>query len=400
MDLILACNVITIVIVQHVGSSPTREGKAVAGGPMECIYHNKEYVNCTWKATEEAAHGVSDRFYYWFAKMMHKSWCRVTEGKQRCKLKRRNTRAKWMCLYINASNNVIAKPMNCYKLQDQGPQRLMLSERSQFYLDCLFPDDKYLDCSWDQGKDAREDVRYIIRYVFSENMCVKQCKHYLQDGNGNVGCHLTVDNEIAKIKYLFASVLDNNNVTRISPQRFLLHDQVKMNPPQNLAAKLIGKEDLLLNWSMGSHNSKLFQYQIEYKSNLDLEWQRKLITYVPFTLSNIDPAKCYFFRLRCNVRANIAQTSHWSDWGPTLIWKGKTRIDSCPLPEIKALFLVSLLGAIPVFAVFVCVLFKVKRLRALAFPGIPDPKRIFVDLFDDHNGNFQLNVKLKRKQLW
>ncbi|XP_062909013.1 cytokine receptor-like factor 2 [Mobula hypostoma] len=53
------------------------------------------------------------------------------------------------------------------------------------------------------------------------------------------------------------------------------------------------------------------------------------------------------------------------------------------------LFLVLLPAALLVLVILICVLYRVKRVRTGLFPGIPDPKRLFVDLFDDHDGNFQ-----------
>ncbi|XP_055492394.1 cytokine receptor-like factor 2 [Leucoraja erinacea] len=56
---------------------------------------------------------------------------------------------------------------------------------------------------------------------------------------------------------------------------------------------------------------------------------------------------------------------------------------------MRTIFLVFLPATALVLAIFVCVVCRMKRVKSLLFPGIPDPKRVFNDLFDDYNGNFQ-----------
>ncbi|XP_051881481.1 cytokine receptor common subunit gamma-like [Pristis pectinata] len=390
MDLILAIGVAMVVSLQEVDGHSAREGKSEASSQIECIYHNMEHVNCKWKPNEEAAHGVNDQFFYWFTKEMHVSWCSPIEGKQRCELIKRKNISNWLCLYIDTSDNQTVMPMNCLQLQEHGPHRLVLNKTGPSDLDCLYSDDNYLNCSWEQDKDKRQNINYYVYYMFSRRVSVKQCQQYLRDGSRNVGCHLTVKSATADYKWLYVYVMDNNHVTRVRPQKFLLGDHVKMNPPQILTAKLTGKEEILLEWDkLKNRNSYFLQYEMKYKSNLDSDWQTELIHDLSFRLPNVDPAKCYFFHLRSMIYENYATGGHWSDWGPILIWKEKTVVDSCPSPRIKALFLVLLPVAILVLVIFVCVLYRVKRVRILVLPGIPDPKHVFIDLFDDHNGNFQ-----------
>ncbi|XP_055492434.1 cytokine receptor common subunit gamma-like [Leucoraja erinacea] len=158
-------------------------------------------------------------------------------------------------------------------------------------------------------------------------MPLEQCEQYLQQGNHNVGCHFTSHVKTIKQNLLYAYVIDTKNRIRIRPQTFMLEEQVKMSPPQNLRAELIGNETLFLMWDVPKENVlHYFHYEMEYRSNLNYKWQRQLIPDRSFSLPNVDPAKCYFFRLRFTIHENYATRGYWSEWTPALIWKGKTAV--------------------------------------------------------------------------
>ncbi|XP_067888884.1 cytokine receptor-like factor 2 [Heterodontus francisci] len=391
MALILPLCVAFLIRLQQVDGHSTKEGESGPAGQMNCIYYNKEYVNCTWKRNEEAVHGVNDTFYYWFSPTrLHMKLCSLNEENQTCGLRNKRKANKWLWLYIKTLNHFTLLTPSCFQLQENGTHRLISQKTDTSDLDCTYYDDQYVNCTWKRSKDAMHNMGYEIYYRFSKTVLhLKECNRYLQNQSHNLGCLLREDENVFETNWFYAYVIDSNHFTVVTPEPFLLLELVKVNPPEKLSATLSGKEEVSLTWDVPKNlKPDWLQYEMEYKSNMDSDWQMEEIEGQSFTLPNIDPAKCYYFHLRSRINNRHAKTSYWSEWGPMLIWK-KNAVGPYSSHGINAHFLLLPLVAVPAFAVLMCVLYKVKRVKTRLFPGVPDPKHLFVDLFEEHNGNFQ-----------
>ncbi|XP_072332020.1 cytokine receptor common subunit gamma-like [Scyliorhinus torazame] len=354
---------------------------------MNCIYYDMKYVNCTWERNEVAPNGVNDMFYYWFSRQrLQRELCSWNKENQSCRLEKKREIHRWLWLCIKMSNNFTLLAPHGFQLQERGPHRLINQKSNTSDLNCTYYDNGNLSCKWIQEKDAKQNSSYEIYYRLSKTaLRVKHCNKYLQNQSLNLGCLLIEDGKVFEINFLYTYVIDSNRFTVVEPHGHVLVENVKLSPPQNLSAESSGKEELSLTWDIPKHQKpELLLYQMEYKSNMDSHWQVKDFQSRSFTLSSVDSAKRYFFRLRSKLNDLHAKNSYWSEWGPTFIWKGPST-----KPTINPLLLVLTLAAVLAIAALASVFYKVKRVSTWLFPGIPDPKYPFVDLFDDYNGNFQ-----------
>ncbi|XP_078401222.1 cytokine receptor common subunit gamma-like [Cetorhinus maximus] len=386
MTLLLPFSVAFLVSLQQVDGHSAKKGKDEIAEQINCIYYNMEYVNCTWEQKKEAANGVNDTFYYWCSSSrLHKELCNLNKENQSCSLKKKKKTHKWLWLYIKTLKNFTLLAPNGFQLQGRGPHRLINQKTNTSDLNCTYYDNGNLNCT------RAQDSSYKIYYTFSKTaLHVKQCNKYLENRSLNFGCQLTEDPKFCKSHWLSVYVIDSNHFTVVEPHGLMLLENVKLSPPQNLSARLTAKEEVSLTWDVPKNQKpEWLQYEMGWKSNMDSDWQGEEFRSHPFTLPNADLAKCYFFRLRSRMNDMYAKKSYWSEWGPTLIWKGKTCADSSASPTINLLFLVLPLAAVLSIVLLTCALYKIKRVNTWLFPGIPDPKHSFVELFEDYNGNFQ-----------
>ncbi|XP_043548656.1 cytokine receptor common subunit gamma-like [Chiloscyllium plagiosum] len=389
MALMFPLCVAFLVSLQQMGAQSTKKGESLIAKQVNCIYHNMEYVNCTWKLKEGTAPDVNNTFYYGFAKSnFHRKFCSLNKENQSCGLKKRKKAQKWLWLYITTLNNSMLLAVDSFRLQNHGPHRLINKETNTSNLNCTYYDDGNLSCMWIQDKDTMYTSEYEVNYMFSETpLHMKQCSRYLQINRFNGGCLLFEDSNIFTSNWLYVYITDVNNYTIVKPYTFMLVEEVKLNPPQNLSAKLIGKEEILLTWDLPkSQKREWLQYAIKYKSNMDSKWKVEEFKRQSFTLASVDPTKYYTLYLRSRLNHMYAQKCYWSEWGPMLIWEQKTAADS---PRFHSFILVLILAALLAMLVAGCVVYKIKRINTHMLPGIPDPKHLFVELFEDYNGNFQ-----------
>ncbi|OXB80397.1 UNVERIFIED_CONTAM: hypothetical protein H355_003453 [Colinus virginianus] len=168
---------------------------------------------------------------------------------------------------------------------------------------------------------------------------------------------------------------------------------LKPNRPENVT--FFWKDDTVtVTCNKPERGVRCLRLELQYKSKFDKGWQSRTSKCCRVGEQGFDPRKCYSFRVRlkrivpsCNV------VDYSSDWEAETFWMNSTLLDSCD-DEIKAqsntVILIScvmtLLLMIFILLILLC---KWQRLQNSVMPTIPDPKYIFTDLFNDHNGNFQ-----------
>ncbi|XP_048388137.1 cytokine receptor common subunit gamma-like [Stegostoma tigrinum] len=389
MTLMFPLCVTFLISLPQMDAQSSKKGKGTIDKQVNCIYHNMEYVSCTWKLKEGPAHGVNSTFYYGFAKSdFHKKLCSLNKQNQSCELRKRKKAHKWLWLYITTLNNFTLLAVNSFRLQNHGPHRLINEETNTSNLNCTYYDNGNLNCMWAQDNDTVYHSEYEVNYMLSETpLQMKQCNGYLQTQGFNGSCLLFEDSNVFTSNWFYVYIIDSNNYTIVKPHTFVLVEEVKLSPPHNLSAKLIGKETILLTWNLPTNQKREWlQYAMRYKSNMDPNWKVEEFQRQSFKLTSVDPTKYYTFHLRSRLNHMYAQKCYWSEWGPMLIWRQTIVADP---PRFNSFIMILVLAAVLGIVIVGCVLYKVKRVNTHIIPGIPDPKHSFVELFEDYNGNFQ-----------
>uniref|UniRef100_A0A4W3JLK0 Uncharacterized protein n=1 Tax=Callorhinchus milii TaxID=7868 RepID=A0A4W3JLK0_CALMI len=348
------------------------ERKLMDVANLTCIYHDEVYLNCTWKRDKEAQSGINTRFYYWLSDPEeHKKTCAVHSVNKSltCKLRRKIINSNnSLCMYIRASNGFTILSPTCFLLQ--GHRVLTPEDPNTTDLECTSFKGT-LTCKLEQVITSFHYLLFSRSPRQAANW--KQCSNYLQSQSLNVGCHVErTEMQGCRATYVYA--MDSNNFTLVEPQIITLRD---------IDSHGSGKEKISVSWNVTKNQqAKRLEFEVQYQSNKDSSWRVGTFTII---LQGIDLKKCYLFRVRSKVNSLNAHTSYWSEWTPTLMWKNNTELGI----STSLFYLIIIPVAILDFGILICVIYNFKKIKALFLPEIPDPKRVFVNLYEEHNGNFQ-----------
>ncbi|TKC39749.1 hypothetical protein EI555_014380 [Monodon monoceros] len=192
--------------------------------------------------------------------------------------------------------------------------------------------------------------------------------------------------------------------------------------------------DLSFQWHQGAVTVtcsdlwyKGLVYEIQHKSTFDAEWQSKEAKTCNVTLDSLDAEKCYFFRARVKtLESSYGSDTYPSDWSEVIRQqRGKLtgnvtqhRCTTCKynvsfmnvvpwiyppfcfaldLCQEKSLFpnfiLIAGMVTFLIASLLLLPLWKLRRVKKVLMPSVPDPRFTFSGLFESHQGNFQEWIK-------
>ncbi|XP_078403693.1 cytokine receptor common subunit gamma-like isoform X1 [Cetorhinus maximus] len=250
-------------------------------------------------------------------------------------------------------------------------------------VNCIVYNEEFMECTWNHSEGK---PNYTLYHWYS-SAPVKECGNYIQQNGYNIGCNFS-QNEIIQFQEFFVYKNGSSDSGNALPQTqsFQLQNQVKLNPPGDLALNISNNNELILSWDVPGNLLRCRMFEIRYRSNKDKEWQvYKINSQARYVLSSIDPEKLYTFQVRSKINEYCASTKLWSEWSLPIQWG---RNDTLPekSTELRTIITgLSLLGLI----LLVFALTKSERLKVIIIPKIPNPGRSFDPLFNNHNGNFQ-----------
>ncbi|XP_032966758.1 cytokine receptor-like factor 2 [Rhinolophus ferrumequinum] len=136
-------------------------------------------------------------------------------------------------------------------------------------------------------------------------------------------------------------------------------------------------------------------YEVQHRSLFDSEWQAKEENTCNVTIESLDIDKCYFVRARVKtMESGYGSDTYPSDWSEVAHLQGAELRDSCQEKTLfpKFVLMSGLVVFLIMFLVFLLV-WKLRRVKKLLMPSVPDPKFTFPGLFEAHRGNFQEWIK-------
>ncbi|XP_035397934.1 cytokine receptor-like factor 2 [Cygnus atratus] len=233
-----------------------------------------------------------------------------------------------------------------------------------------------------------ENVSFSYTFEEGKQKVWKPCPTYLLDQGYNSGCLFKTEG------HTLAFSIMNSNGSEERFSKILKSDfYIKPSPPENVT--FFWKDDTVtITCNKPERGVKCLRLELQYKSKFDNGWQSRTSKCCRVGEQGFDPRKCYSFRVRlkrlvpyCNV------VNYSSDWEAETFWMNGTLLDSCD-DDIKSqsntvILLSCLLAVLLTIFILLILLCKWQRLQKSVMPTIPDPKYIFADLFNDHNGNFQ-----------
>ncbi|NWV29569.1 CRLF2 factor, partial [Origma solitaria] len=233
-----------------------------------------------------------------------------------------------------------------------------------------------------------ENVSFSYTFDEGKHKVWKPCTTYLLDQDYNSGCLFKTEGPTLAI-----SIRNNNGTEELFCKKFKSDFYIKPNRPENVT--FFWEEDTItVSCKKPERAAWCLRLELQYKSKFDEEWHSRTSKCCSVKEQGFDSSKCYSFRVRlrrlvpyCNV------VNYSSDWEAETFWKNGTLLDSCDddiTSQSNTVTVLScLLAALLMMLILLILLCKWQRVRMSVLPAIPDPKYLFADLFNDHNGNVQ-----------
>ncbi|XP_034970382.2 cytokine receptor-like factor 2 [Zootoca vivipara] len=240
-----------------------------------------------------------------------------------------------------------------------------------------------MEISW-HAKNNFPGRNMTMSYKFDKQE-EKQCMEYMHDQGYNSGCRFPTEG-----LYLHIYIRNPNQTEEVYYDEQESSNLLKPNPPENVTFQWA--DDEVTVQCKAVENEHCFRFELQYKSQLDKDWQSRDQACCEIKDQGFDPAKCYSFRFR--LKHSCSGFSYSSEWGAETHWKNGSSVDSCDIDvsEPKSITVIPLTlvmaGILVIFALLLCVC-RWKRIRKILMPAVPDPKHLYSDLFSNHNGNFQ-----------
>ncbi|XP_041051785.1 interleukin-13 receptor subunit alpha-2-like isoform X1 [Carcharodon carcharias] len=185
-------------------------------------------------------------------------------------------------------------------------------------VNCIVYNEEFMECTWSHSEGK---PNYTLYHWYSSTP-VKECGNYIQQNGYNIGCNFS-QNEITQFQEFFVYKNGSSDSGNALPQTqsFQLQNQVKLNPPGDLALNISNNNELILSWDVPGKLLKCQMYEIRHRSKNDKKWQVYGINLqARYVLSSIDPEKLYTFQVRSKINEYCATTDLWSEWSPPVQW--------------------------------------------------------------------------------
>ncbi|XP_002920865.3 cytokine receptor-like factor 2 isoform X1 [Ailuropoda melanoleuca] len=237
--------------------------------------------------------------------------------------------------------------------------------------------------TWNASKYPGTNLTFL--YKLSSDETSSQCSNYILQQSHTAGCFL----EAKKDEILCFSIGNGTHLLLTKCQWISAY--LKPSSPKDLNFQW-HREAITVTCSDLPYKRLL--YEIQYKSAFDTEWQSKEGETCNITTDGLDAEKCYFFRARVKtMESSYGPDTYPSDWSEvTHQQRGELR-DSCQEKKLFPKFIL-ISGMVALLTVFLLLsLWKVRRVKTLLIPTVPDPKFTFPGLFESHQGNFQEWIK-------
>ncbi|XP_036595985.1 interleukin-13 receptor subunit alpha-1 [Trichosurus vulpecula] len=262
-------------------------------------------------------------------------------------------------------------------------------------LQCIWYNLSQMNCTWLPGKTAPPDTNYTLYYWYSTLEKSLQCTNYYTEGQ-LIGCSFDLlkekDSGSEKIQIM---VKDAAGTIRPSYNITFLNS-VKPHHPV-ITALSFQNDSLYVEWeSPENFESNCLVYQVEVTDNKPELYRAEEskskchISQMPqelpenskdkncLVISDVDRDTFYTVRVRAKASKYCFEDRDlWSAWSP------EKSIGEKPDPTFYTITLLSIPVAICISTLLL--LLYLKRLKIIIFPPIPDPGKIFKEMFGDQN---------------
>ncbi|KFO33934.1 Interleukin-13 receptor subunit alpha-1 [Fukomys damarensis] len=262
-------------------------------------------------------------------------------------------------------------------------------------LQCIWHNLRFMNCSWLPGKNSSPDTNYTLYYWHSSLGKILQCENIYKEGQ-HIGCSF----DLSKVKdssfeQYSVQIMVKDNAGKIRPSFHIvpLRSRVKPDPP-HIKNLLFRDGTLYVHWeNPPNFDSRCLSYEVEVnKSQTETHgifsadedgcqnsvFESNMTGTTCFMVPGVLPDTFYTVRIRVKTNKLCYEDDKlWSNWSQVMSIGKK--------PSFTFYMTMLLIVPVIVAGVVIVLLLYLKRLKIIIFPPIPDPGKIFKEMFGDQN---------------
>ncbi|XP_077001505.1 interleukin-13 receptor subunit alpha-1 [Tamandua tetradactyla] len=345
----------------------------------------------TWNPPEGVSPNCSLWYFSHFANKQDKKIAPETHRSKEVPLNER------ICLQVGSqcSSNESEKPSilveKCISPPEGDPESAVTG------LNCIWHNLSYMKCSWLPGKNTSPHTNYTLHYWHSGLGKILQCENFYTEGQ-HIGCSF----DLTKVKdsnfeQHSVQIMVKDDAGKIRPVFNIvpLTSRVKPDPP-HVKYLSFEKGGLYVEWKNPQNFiSRCLSYQVEVNNsqteipdifNVDdpktkcrsSEFEENLEDKICFMVPGVLPDTLNTVRIRVKTNKLCYEDDKlWSNWSQAMSIGNMA----------NSTFYITILLIIPVIVAgaIIVLLLYLKRLKIIIFPPIPDPGKIFKEMFGDQN---------------
>ncbi|XP_008271141.2 interleukin-13 receptor subunit alpha-1 [Oryctolagus cuniculus] len=343
----------------------------------------------TWNPPEGASPNCSLRYFSHFGDKQDKKIAPETHRSKEVPLNEK------VCLQVGSqcSTSESEKPSilveKCVSPPEGDPESAVTE------LQCIWHNLSNMKCSWLPGRNTSPDTNYTLYYWHSSLGKILQCENIYREGQ-HIGCSFDltkVKDSTAEQHGIQIMVKDNAGKIRPSFNVVPLASHVKPDPP-HIKNLFFQNDNLHVQWeNPRNFTSRCLYYEVEVNNSQsetcdifyveeakcqDSEFERNTEDTICFMVPGVLPDTLNTVRIRVKTNKLCYEDDKlWSNWSQAMSI-GK---------EPNSTFYITMLLIIPVIVTgaIIILLLYLKRLKIIIFPPIPDPGKIFKEMFGDQN---------------
>ncbi|XP_074179414.1 interleukin-13 receptor subunit alpha-1 [Rhinolophus sinicus] len=301
----------------------------------------------TWNPPEGASPNCSLWYFSHFGNKQDKKIAPETHRSKEVPLNER------VCLQVgsqcstNESDNPSTLVEKCISPPEGDPESAVTE------LQCIWHNLSYMNCTWLPGRNTRPDTNYTLYYWHSSLGKILQCEDIYTAGQ-HIGCSFALNKlKDSSFDQHSVQVMVKDNAGKIRPSFNIvpLTSHVQPDPP-HIKNLFFQHGDLyILGKNPQNFYSRCLSYEVEFNNSQTETHYILSVSFFDF-ISHIFLFAFHFLGKKAN---------------PT--------------------FYITMLLIIPVIVAgaIIVLLLYLKRLKIIIFPPIPDPGKIFKEMFGDQN---------------
>ncbi|CAK6450251.1 unnamed protein product [Pipistrellus nathusii] len=345
----------------------------------------------TWNPPEGASPNCSLWYFSHFGNKQDKEIAPETRRSKEVPLNER------ICLQVgsqcsaNESDNPSILVEKCISPPEGDPESAVTE------LQCVWHNLSYMKCTWLPGRNTSPDTNYTLYYWHSSLGKIRQCENIYRESQ-HITCSFILTTKIKDPSFdqdnVQVMVKDNAGKIRPSFHIVPLTSHVQPDPPhikrlffQHGDLYVVGKNPQPFSSACLSYQVKVNNSQTETHFSLTVD--ESICNHSEFEGNPEDGTICFRIpgvlhdtlnTVRMRVKTNkicYADDKLWSNWSPAMTIGKKTN----PTLYITMLLIIPIIVA----GAIIVLLLYLKRLKIIIFPPIPDPGKIFKEMFGDQN---------------